>query len=77
VHLLTISFTTGLDSTYDEYIFKFINIHPATDGAEFQFNHEILMEQVLIIMLTKTSNFFSTNHKEDDTTGLSYSAPGG
>ena len=22
-----ISFTTGLDSTYDEYIFKFINIH--------------------------------------------------
>jgi hypothetical protein len=26
-----ISFTTGLDSTYDEYIFKFINIHPATN----------------------------------------------
>jgi hypothetical protein len=25
----SISFTTGLDSTYDEYIFKFINIHPA------------------------------------------------
>jgi hypothetical protein len=24
-----ISFTTGLDSTYDEYIFKFIDIHPA------------------------------------------------
>jgi hypothetical protein len=29
----SISFTTGIDSTYDEYIFKFINIHPATDGA--------------------------------------------
>jgi hypothetical protein len=26
---VSISFTTGLDSTYDEYIFKFINIHPA------------------------------------------------
>jgi predicted urease superfamily metal-dependent hydrolase len=25
-----ISFTTGLDSTYDEYIFKYINIHPAS-----------------------------------------------
>jgi hypothetical protein len=24
-----ISFTTGLDSTYDEYIFKFIDIHPS------------------------------------------------
>jgi hypothetical protein len=31
----TISFTTGLDSTYDEYIFKFINIHAATDNAVF------------------------------------------
>jgi hypothetical protein len=30
-----ISFTTGLDSTYDEYIFKFINIHPATDNVIF------------------------------------------
>jgi hypothetical protein len=30
-----ISFTTGIDSTYDEYIFKFINIHPAVDGAQF------------------------------------------
>jgi hypothetical protein len=28
-----ISFTTGIDSTYDEYIFKFINIHPATDSG--------------------------------------------
>jgi hypothetical protein len=28
----TISFTTGLDSTYDEYIFKFINIHPSSQS---------------------------------------------
>jgi len=33
----TISFTTGLDSTYDEYIFKFINIHPST-ASKFTFN---------------------------------------
>ena len=26
----SISFTTGIDSTYDEYVFKFINIHPST-----------------------------------------------
>jgi len=26
----TISFTSGIDSTYKEYIFKYINIHPAS-----------------------------------------------
>ena len=34
----TISFTSGIDSTYDVYVFKFYDIHPATDGATFQFN---------------------------------------
>ncbi len=34
----TISFTSGIDSTYKEYIFKFIDIHPATDGAIFTFH---------------------------------------
>jgi hypothetical protein len=34
----TISFTSGIDSTYDSYVFKFINIHPSTDNAKFQFN---------------------------------------
>ena len=34
----TISFTSGIDSTYKEYVFKFIDIHPATNGAFFQFN---------------------------------------
>jgi hypothetical protein len=33
----TIDFTSGIDSTYKEYIFKFIDIHNATDAADFQF----------------------------------------
>ena len=33
-----LSFTSGIDSTYDEYCFKFIDIHPETDNVEFQFN---------------------------------------
>ena len=38
----TLDFVDGsddvtLDSTYPIYLFKFINIHPATDGANFQF----------------------------------------
>ena len=32
----SLSFTSGIDSTYKEYIFYFVNIHGATDDAEFQ-----------------------------------------
>jgi len=32
-----VSFTSGIDSTYKEYIFKFINIHPETNDKEFGF----------------------------------------
>jgi hypothetical protein len=34
----SISFTTGIDSTYKEYEFYFINIHPRTDNVSFTFN---------------------------------------
>jgi hypothetical protein len=34
----SISFTTGINSTYKEYQFYFIDIHPRTDGADFVFN---------------------------------------
>ena len=33
----TISFTSGINSTYKEYIFYFVNIHGATEDAEFNF----------------------------------------
>jgi hypothetical protein len=34
----SISFTTGIDSTYKEYQFYFINIHPQNNnGANFHF----------------------------------------
>ena len=62
----SISFTTGLDSTYDEYIFKFINIHPATDGAEFQFN--LSTDSGSNYNVTKTTTFFRAYHDEADTT---------
>jgi hypothetical protein len=32
----SISFTSGIDSTYPIYKFEFINIHPATDGANLK-----------------------------------------
>ena len=33
----TVEFTTGIDATYNEYQFHFVNMHPATDGANFGF----------------------------------------
>ena len=33
----SISFTTGLDNTYDEYVFYFVNIHPGTNAEFLQF----------------------------------------
>ena len=33
----TIDFTSGIDSTYKEYIFKFYDIHPATNDQAFAF----------------------------------------
>jgi hypothetical protein len=33
----TISFTSGIDSTYKEYLFTFNNLHPATDDTRVSF----------------------------------------
>ena len=34
----SVSFTSGIDSTYKEYIFYFVNMHPATDSTDLQVN---------------------------------------
>jgi hypothetical protein len=64
----TISFTTGLDSTYDEYIFKFIDIHPATDTANFTFNGST--DSGSNYNVTKTTTSFNTYHDEADTVAV-------
>ena len=67
----TISFTTGLDSTYDEYIFKFINIHPQTDGVNLQFQGSTNSGSSYGVAITST--FFRAYHDEADTaTGIDY-----
>jgi hypothetical protein len=69
-----ISFTTGLDSTYDEYIFKFIDIHPETDNVLFEFN--MSTDGGSNYNVTKTTTAFTSFHNEADTdSGVSYSAP--
>ena len=67
----TINFTSGIDSTYKEYIFKFINIHPSADGSQFLFN--LSTDTGSNYNVTKTTTAFRSFHSEDDSaTGLGY-----
>ena len=64
-------FTSSIDSTYDTYIFKFINIHPATQSAEFQFQVNASGESGF--NETMTTTLFQTFHYEDSSyTSLNY-----
>jgi hypothetical protein len=68
----TSSFTSSIDSTYKLYIFKFYDINPTTDNADFLFNGSI--DGGSNYNVTKTNTFFKANHPEDDsTTNLEYS----
>ena len=69
----TISFTSGLDSTYKEYIFKFTDIHPASDNVTFQVGFR---DGSTDYDATKTTTFFRTYHYEggDNSAALEYTA---
>ena len=60
----SISFTSGIDSTYDSYVFKFIDIHPATDNVSFTFN--LSSDGGSNYNVTKTSTYFWGYHLESD-----------
>ena len=59
----TISFTSNIDSTYKEYVFKWINVHPGTDDVNLQVNFR---DGGSSYDATKTSTSFGADHKEDD-----------
>ena len=67
----SISFTTGIDSTYKEYQFWFVDIHPRTDNADFTFN--LSTDSGANYNVTKTTTYFYAFHDEADTvTSLAY-----
>jgi hypothetical protein len=61
----TISFTTGLDSTYDAYEIKVINARPATDDIFLQFN--LSTDSGANYNVTKTTTLFTAYHNEAGT----------
>ena len=70
----TISFTSGIDSTYKEYIFKFINIHPSAESV-FTFQADTGTNTNYNQTITSTS--FRAFHREDGgESGLGYITAG-
>ena len=66
----TISFTSGIDDTYDSYVFKFYNMHSSENGS-FQFN--MSTDSGSNYNVTKTTTYFEAIHNEaDSASGLSY-----
>ena len=63
----TIDFTSGIDSTYKEYIFKFINIHPSANGQNFGFQADTGTNTNY--NQTITSTFFEATHGESGSGG--------
>ena len=66
----SISFTSGIDSTYDVYYFEYININPV-NVAQLQFN--LSTDSGSNYNVTKTSTTFNPYHQEDGSSaGLIY-----
>ena len=69
-----LSFASGIDSTYKEYVFKFIDIHPQTNEADFTFN--LSADSGSNYNVTKTSTMFRAFHEEGDSANLYYTTGG-
>jgi hypothetical protein len=69
----SLSFTSGLTSTYKAYKFVLVNMHPRTNGAQFSFN--LSTDSGSNYNVTKTSTFVYNLHNEDDSaTALAFNS---
>ena len=70
----TIDFTSGIDSTYKEYIFRFYDIHPsASDPTGITFQGSTNTGSSYGVNITST--YFRSTHDEDGSNGaLAYQA---
>ena len=56
-----ITFDSGIDSTYNTYLFKYINIHPQTDNVDFNVNFR---DGSTAYDAVKTTHYFYSYHNE-------------
>jgi hypothetical protein len=67
----TIDFTSNIDSTYDSYVFKFINIHPSVNQKYFEFQGST--DGGSNYNTSMTTTFFRAYHNEaGSSSGLAY-----
>ena len=69
----TLDFTSGIDSTYDEYVFKIINMHPETGSTTLDFQVNASGESGYNETMT-TTHFRAYHAEADDGAGLGYKA---
>jgi len=67
----SISFTTGIDSTYKEYQFWFINVGARTSSSEFRFQGSTNGGSSYGVTITSTL-FRAYNYENDSGAGLGY-----
>jgi hypothetical protein len=70
----TISFTSGIDSTYDSYVFKFYDIHGSADNSDLTFNGST--DSGSNYNTVKTTTMFRAIHSEGGDTTLGYDTGG-
>ena len=61
----SIEFTTGIDSTYDKYMFVFLDINPSSNGQNFFFNASD--DGGSTYSVSKTTTFFRAKNTESGT----------
>ncbi len=59
-----VSITSGINSTYKEYIFFFNNVHHDSTGADFLFNMSV--DSGSNYNVAKTTTYFKASHSEGD-----------
>ena len=59
----SLDFTSGIDSTYKEYVFKIINVHPATNNQRLTVNFR---DGSTAFDATKTTTVATAYHTEND-----------
>ena len=67
----SIDFTSGIDSTYKEYQFHFIDIHPSGDGTKFQFQTDTGTNTNYNQTIT-SSTFYAFHAESGSSSSLSY-----
>ena len=63
----TLSFTSSIDSTYDEYVFRFYDFNPATDAQSLTF--QASTDGGSSYGVTATTSWFVSYHNESGTDG--------